>query len=168
MFTWAPSKICHFLSLSSYHLQSLNFCIFKMSIIISAAWHCMRHEYVQRTQPVFLTRVGQLLFLKIVCKTRLLGTFSKVVERNGKFWILGTKLMLVLGRSPECYIIGVIDVISLISSACFEGAEAGCGQHHCVLSNSPRSTGLIPSAHSPASVELAAYDSYLHISLTLR
>lgn len=74
----------------------------------------MRHECVQRTQPVFLTRVGWLLFLKTVGKTRLLGTFSKVVERNGKFWIFGTKQMLVLGKPPECYIRGVTDVISLI------------------------------------------------------
>lgn len=40
--------------------------------------------------------------------------------------------MLVLGRPPECYIRGVIDVISLLEGACFMGAEAGCG--HTIVS----------------------------------
>lgn len=47
------------------------------------------------TQCVFLSKDGWLLFLEAVCKS-LLGTPPKEAEEDGKFYILSTKLMLVL------------------------------------------------------------------------
>lgn len=101
----------------------------------------MRHECGSMHSACFPDQSWLVIILKDSFEDKVAGYFfSKVVEGNGKFYIFSTKPMLVLGSPPKRYIRGVIDTISLIQvSSCFEGAEAGCGQHSCIPSGSPRS-----------------------------